>query len=316
MLILFALIFLTGCSWFEPPASPTPPPPDKHAMIIAKVQTYQRLAMESQDGISSLTGCDSLLWGSLMHYSGVPVEIDSYRAENKWFRNPSHACYPDNSRSTISRDQLTGLYYFILRESRLDLIEGLISYAEDHSFIMGEGSIASTHFTVNMLALAGRITYYLGGQSKYRHYPLIYPPGTERYHAHLQLLGIILVHKIAGEIPSNFLDRIEEHYTRNPRNGLAALLHAIYSGIPLDDVQAILLDESLFPSDRLPTPSDRCGFYLWQYEADQLAHDGKSLHWGPCDINEQFGGIDFLFAATLYIEEVERANTLNSLGTR
>jgi hypothetical protein len=53
----------------------------------------------------------------------------------------------------------------------------------------------------------------------------------------------------------------------------------------------ILLDESLFPSDRLPTARDnRCEEYLWQ-------RDDDPKDWGPCDSDRVHDGVDFLFAA-------------------
>jgi hypothetical protein len=269
---------------------------------------YQQLARERQDGITAIHGCDGLLWGSLYHYSDVSIEIDSYRNQNRWFRSPGQDCFPERSSSSVSRDQFTGLYYAILKDQRLDLAVGIIEYAEDNNFIMGEGSLGATRFSVNQLGLVGRLAKYLGYPNKYALYPVIFPPGNERYHAHLELLSIFLIHKLEGQITSNHYSIVQNHHNRNPRNALAALLYAIYSGSSLDQVQDILLDESLFPADRLPAPGDRCGFYLWQYEVDQRNHAGTGYHWQPCVLNEVFGGLDFLFAATLYIEEVERAN--------
>lgn len=308
-IILLSLVFI-GCG----DMFPGPPPvrqATKHERILNVQQIYTDLAKKEQDGYGAIytDGCDSLLWSSLNAYAGATVQIDAFREENKWYRRPDHMCYPDQSHSTISRDQLTGLLFVILKNRRLDLAEGVIKYAENNMFMMGEGDISATHFTANMLGLYGRMIRHLGGKSKYAHYPIFLPPGSNRYHAHLQILAIILVHKIEGTITRNMLDRIEEHYERNPRNALFALMYSIYKNSPVDAVQDILLDSTLFPRDRLPVPTDRCGFYLWQYDTWQEAHSGNGTQWEPCKSRERFAGTDFLFAAKLYVEESSEVHT-------
>ena len=49
------------------------------------------------------------------------------------------------------------------------------------------------------------------------------------------------------------------------------------------------MDEKLFPSDRLPTATDRCEAYLWQ-------RNGGS-DWEPCPRDKLHDGVDFLIAA-------------------
>jgi hypothetical protein len=52
------------------------------------------------------------------------------------------------------------------------------------------------------------------------------------------------------------------------------------------------MDETLFPSDRLPQPKDRCEEYLWQ--RDDLPKD-----WAACDTIGVHDGVDFLIAAKI-----------------
>lgn len=299
------LIFVCSCTYLMP-EKVTPPAPTKLEQLETKYELYLELAKEKEDenGAIITEHCDSLLWSSLYAFSGGTVEIDSFRRENKWFRRPTKDCYPDNSASTISRDQLTGLLFAILVNDRLDLAYGVLEYAEKNRFIMGEGDLARTHMTQNMLGLYGRLVKFLGGYSKYSLYPVYLPPGTDNYHAHLQILHIILLDIMENRLDSNKIARVKEHYKRNPDNALFAIVYNKYVGGAPTAVLETLLDEKLFPARRLPTPQDRCGFYLFQYSKNKTAHTGTGTQWESCNSREDFTGVDFLFAAKLYLDEV------------
>jgi hypothetical protein len=85
-------------------------------------------------------------------------------------------------------------------------------------------------------------------------------------------------------------ETLRRYVEESPRN---ALMHALYHKYKDGDQSktiAILMDETLFPSDRLPHPKDRCEEYLWQ--RDDLPKD-----WQPCDKQGVHDGVDFLLAA-------------------
>ena len=132
-----------------------------------------------------------------------------------------------------------------------------------------------------------------GGQkTKYNYYKVIQFSGLDGYEAHLQLLHSVLYEMLTGKITNNMFDIAQEHSLRNPRNALASyLIHKVTDG-NYEPVYDILMDDTLFPFDRLPTSFDRCGFYLWQYELPR---------WEPCEKYAEHPGIDFLFVAELVL---------------
>jgi hypothetical protein len=295
------LSLLISCSTADIP----PPVSTDNQTIRQKYYTYLDLAKKETDsyGATYTKYCDSLLWSSLYHVSGGAVEIDAFREGFKWYRRPSKDCWPRFSRSSISRDQLLGLLHYILTERRADLIEGTIQYAEDNGFVMGEGSLGATQLTVNFLALMGRVGGALGVETKYQFYPYYLPAGVKSYHAHLQLLGILLYYRTEGRILDNHKRRIVEHYNRNNDNALAAWMYSRFVDISAQSkVVEILLNERWFPSNRLPSPADRCSHYLWQRDKTEKAHTGRGTQWEPCPkSNDRFMGGDFLLVAALYL---------------
>jgi hypothetical protein len=110
------------------------------------------------------------------------------------------------------------------------------------------------------------------------------------YEKHLDAVHIITASmKRGGVLPQDY-ETIRLYAEESPRNALfQALYHRFKDGDQTQAV-AILLDEKLFPSDRLPTSADRCEEYLWQ-------RDDRPNDWEPCDKGKQHDGVDFLVAA-------------------
>lgn len=306
MLRFLLLVFIAGCGLFDK-VEPNPKDPEIIVlpdMVKLKVSQYKQLIGERNASRNDHDyGCDSLLFESLAFVAGVPMEVDRYREGNKWYRRPTKDCWPNHSGSTISRDMFTGLGAALLHNLRIDLLKGVIKYAEDNNFIMGEGEISRTHFSHNMLALYGRMLAHLGYPNKYQYYTPIFFKDVDGYEAHLQILQIIVYDKIYGRISGNMMQAVKHHYKRNPRNVLFSLVFHKYTDKDYREAGRVLMDEALFPNDRLPTDEDRCGFYLWQYDLYQKDHTReKNYQWRPCNRRRTHDGYDFIFAANLYLE--------------
>jgi len=117
------------------------------------------------------------------------------------------------------------------------------------------------------------------------------------FEAHLDVLSIYTEFMIYGAISSYDLERLRRYSEASPRN---ALFQAFYYTFDGDQTLAteILLDESLFPADRLATDADHFTHYLWQRDENE--------DWQPCGSSEKrpcegitHAPVDYLFAARI-----------------
>jgi hypothetical protein len=268
--------------------------------LIEKQVTYLEL-IEKHRGPSGWIkdyDCDGLLFNSIAKVSGVEG-IDLHKAfdGDRWYRSPSKDCYPDRSKSTISRDMLLGvlLYSAITRDSSIP--ESLLAYGEENGWMMGEGVISRTWFSFNLRRISAEIIKLVTGNEldKYLKIPLIVTGTKEGYQAHLESL-ILLIKGEWGSLDQLDFLAVRSYYRRNPDNAVFSYLYHRYADGDFSGTVRTLLDEGLFPSDRLPTNRDRCTEYLWQRE--------KGVDWQPCEKERFHSGIDFLFMSYLVLREI------------
>jgi hypothetical protein len=155
--------------------------------------------------------------------------------------------------------------------------------------------ISRTYFAPNLQATLAEVIYRLGGTNKvsYRGIPQTYVQNTG-FAAHLQLLHILLRADLTGGIENTALQVVKYNYNRSPQNPLFAYAYHRYVDGDQTETQDILLIETLFPNNRLPTSHDRCEPWLSQRDG------GKD--WEPCDLDKEariHSGGDFLFVAYL-----------------
>ena len=118
-------------------------------MLLKKQRLYLNLSVQKKDsfGWISDSKCDGLLFNSLYSLSGGIVNLEKASGRpGGWFRHPSKNCYKTKgSASTISRDMLLGLFLWIWKNKRLDLIESIIHFGEANrdslgNWTMGHGT--------------------------------------------------------------------------------------------------------------------------------------------------------------------------------
>lgn len=170
--------------------------------LMHKYETYLSLAKAQQLAPHGWTylSCDGLLFTSL--YSSVQgsvgVDITAAReASGRWLRRPIETtCMDGESPSSISKDMLMGLMYYIWRTKRLDLAQALVDYGSSKNWVMGEpypAEISRVLATPSLIGLAYQVLYALGGPDHVeRQFPDIYPAGNVGFEAHLQILSILL----------------------------------------------------------------------------------------------------------------------------
>ena len=259
-----------------------------------KAINYQHANNSHQDAHGFLTtGCDSLLFTSLLAtFSKPEIDILAARdADGAWHRRPDAPCFPNESRSEISRDMITGVMFWALFQNKPEILEDLRSYGKAHNWIMGLGDQNRTAMSANIITLLDMSIDFLRGKPNKEESFFFFALPVVGYAAHLQTLQILMIGKIKGKISPGLFAAATRNLRNNPRNALYQYTVAKYSTGVFSTAIATLLDESLFPVGHLPTTENHCTEYLWQRD---LGAD-----WEPCEKFEEHTGTDFLFVYEL-----------------
>lgn len=230
-----------------------------------KFEKYIELLPTVQDstGFIDSDECDSLLFSCLVGCVPGVSMLPQAAYDSKtgmWHRRPcDKPCYPNHSKSTISRDMLLGLAWYAYCNSRLDISEQVIKYALSHCLIMGEGVLSRTLMTPGLLSTYAWISYKLGGPSRpwLRYLPSVESKKTTDYQAHLSVLHIVLRNKLTGK--DKHKDILWHHVNRQPSNPLFQ-----YAVGNINSAGRLLRDIVLWPENRLPTNWDRKSGWLIQ----------------------------------------------------
>ncbi len=265
-----------------------------------KADLYKSLQPSALDENGWPHKCDAVGFLALCKAAGNCENANFFDAEEsagKWQRNKEHNCVETGgSKTSISKDMLMmGFYYGLFKmekETAKGYFNRLEKYGRDHDWIMGYpsetlGDLGRVYMTPPMIATLYNIIEKVSGTKplRSRSSRIMAPTG---YQAHLRVLDILIQAKLKGGIDVFQMTDLDDLHNRNPKNALYQIVFHRFKDGDLSEATDILLDEKLFPSDRLPTSSDRCDGYLWQRE------NGKD--WQPCDEGVTHDGIDFMFA--------------------
>ncbi len=258
--------------------------------ISDKYQTYLTLATEKQMSHGWLyLDCDGLLFSSLSAWAGLDSSIDAARqSPGVWWRRPDENCYPTESKSEISRDMIVGLVWWLYKHKMADDIRDIFYVCKQDGFL-GAGDKSRTKCTPNTLSTLSVAYKGLTGQDLgYSHLPVTLTVLRSGYQVHLTALQIAFRKMVTGKLSAANNAWLYRRVRYNKRNAVILTTWG-------DDERAgeTLMDEGLFPPNRLPTSADRCEPWLWQR---------KESEWKSCKGGKHRGG-DFLFAAKLLLGE-------------
>jgi hypothetical protein len=250
------------------------------------------------------TKCDGLLFNSLYSVAGGKSDPSLARGEpGVWYRHWMKDCYPKESASTISRDMFMGLLIWLWHNKRKDLLDEIIDYGENHanaigSWVMGKGDIFAIGIRLEFQADFYEMRYRLGGHDHgKRKIPQI-RFDLKGYEDHLQMLDIYLRALMLGSMPEMDFNAAKSSAKREPKNALFQAIYHRYSDGDYSSAIKILLDESIFPSDRMPSSENHCEMYLWQ-------RDSSGKDWQPCPSDRRiFSAVDYLFAKAIILNEI------------
>lgn len=280
MLKLLLILALFSCTKREDKK-----PLVKEPKIAEKAELYKLL----HKGWAHQGGCDSLGFTSLAKIAGGASDVDIYKAEGepgRWYRNESHQCYDlGQSKSDISKDMFIMLWPYLYIKGDKSALQRIWDYGQANGWVMGRGYYSRTYLTPALVLVLQEMIL------KSSLLPEATPSQDKKagYEKHLDAIAIFTRGIMRGGISEVDYETLRQYSDASPRNALFKALYNKYKTGDQSDVIAILLDEKLFPSDRLPTAQDRCEEYLWQRD------DGSD--WEPCDSDKTHDGVDFLFAA-------------------
>lgn len=277
MIKILLIISLFGCK----PAKKPVDPQQIDSGVKVKAELYKSL----HTGWAAHK-CDSLGFTSLCKLSGGCVDANIFDAEvdGMWYRSPDHQCFDTGeSASDTSKDMITMLLPYLYQTGDKDALKRIRSYGNSHGWVFGRGPISRTYMTPPIVAMIQRMidgTGELLGISEESR-------GFER---NLDAITALSTAMVKGSMPDNIYLKIKGYAEDQPNNALFQAIKNRYDSGDQSQTIGILMNENLFPSDRLPSTLDRCEGYLWQRDED-------NIDWKPCQPQVDHDGTDFLFAA-------------------
>ena len=257
--------------------------------LSRKSEVYSELVNSHRDehGFIMTEKCDALLFSGLLSAS-LPGTINILAARDDtgaWHRRPNHDCSPSigNSRSTISRDMILGLFWHLYKNKDLDTAIELIEDLRSNAYkLRGQGTLGELLVNPSMLSTLAHIILKLDGPR----YPIeLAMPAVFGKHdgfvAHLTVWHILLRGELLGEIPDSHFTILQWQKDRQPNNPLFQAAYNKYLTGNQTDSILLLLDSAEWPADRLPTTNEHCSD--WVIERDYSEKD-----WSACGPEKPF----------------------------
>lgn len=265
--LLLSIIWMIAACGTQPRR--TPPHPGGNSQVTAlqeKSNLYVSLLPErlGPSGFLFTEVCDSLLFSGLLASAAPELGIDISAARNtagQWFRRPVSMpeCYTEfqegrrGSRSTISRDMFTGLFWWLYTQKQAGLAENTLQYARDHDYVMGQGDPSRISLMPNLTRQLANIVSSLTGQSQDEdNLPVTYATELTGYELHILTWQILLDARIHGGITDRQLEVLADAVTRYPANPLYQAAYHKYTDGNQSEAIRLLLDTGHWPADRLP----------------------------------------------------------------
>jgi hypothetical protein len=295
------------------PSKPHPIEPTLLEQFEDKYYDYLLWSRAKQDqyGFIHTDECDALLYTGLYSITGEPVEIEAARDElGRWHRRPiENPCYVDGqdlgSKSTISRDMFTGLFWHIVWYKRLDLAEQIWRYGRDNGWKMGSGDITRIYLTPGRITQLANIIRHLGGPERWITYlPHVMFDEVDGFRAHLNVLNVLLSGVMDGHITDKEQELITSHHFDWDNGNNALFNYAFQKWVGNGDYThsiQLLMNETWFPRGHLPTGCQRYGANVWSERPGDHGLRGFS---DQC--KRVHAGLDLLFTGTLILKDLGR----------
>jgi hypothetical protein len=283
---------------------------DVNERLVAKKQLYCELSKPAYEKVGYVHGrCDGLLFTALRGIGCGDVDIGTFQnAEGRWYRDPEHDCFiadrpqvENGSDSSISKDMMVGAMNYLWWSKDLPKIDATIKYGKANNWVMGDAVDFETTSSKCLLS-PGLVSLLfdmqenlsLGSISNTSQRTDVIPINTG-FRAHLDVLHILLSGSVFGALTDSEVETLKKQAKRQPRNALFQAAYHLYTDGDQTIATELLMDESHFPNDKLPTNHDNhCTEYLYQ-------RDDEPKDWSPCADGklEEYSGTDLAFAVSI-----------------
>lgn len=303
---MLALSLASGCKDRNDGNKPNPGVED--AALLAKYDLYLERQSDHDDENGFITHeCDDLLFSGLVGSLDCDrLKIASARdPDGRWFRRP----LPEGRecQRETSRDMFYGVIAYAKNCGDIELLKQVRAYGREHINAVGAWRMAPEGDGRQLIlpdqqALIGETIGSMGGEAGFeKDFPRPVSDSVVGFNAHLQTLAILQYGKAKTGITTSDLAALRFQAKRQPRNPLfqAAVYRYSPDAAERDSSKtaalAMLLDESFFPAENLPTSANYCTDWLTQ-------RDDEPGDWTPCpEEGKTHTGGDFLFAAAVLI---------------
>lgn len=275
--------------------------------VDGKFVRYLALSRSQQDQNGYITKKCDMAFHTALYAAATGLDIDFTLIRNEdgqLFRTWAKDCLATGrSRSTFSRDPWLALLLVSWVREDLDYVERMIKYVEDHDGKIGDhdgsaSGLSRVVMTPQLLHLAYRVRHKLGGDAPpIPKLPEVYSD-VKGSDGALQVLFILVSGLVDGGIDERARNQLNWHKDNSPRN---AFFHAVRDKFTDgDQAKAIelIMDERLYPADRLPQSSDRCSNYLH-------TRDDANGNYEPCGDDEIHPGHDFLIVSAIILGKLK-----------
>ena len=275
------------------------------ARLKLKYNSYLKMIESHQDsqGFVLTDHCDATLFSGLLASLPLPKDVIMSSAKNKggyWLRRPANhpQCYPKHSKSSISRDMILGVMWYCWFSGKKQLMKTTYNHIKDHDYVMGFGIpsrlLLMPGLEATMAEIAGEGSWWT------RNMLQTWPQNLTDYQIHLAFLHALLRGDMKGYITKSMFEMFDTYSIDNYNNPLYQFAYELYSIGCMDRVAELLLDERIWPSDRLPRRKDRKSAWVTQRD--------YGPDWKPSDENpdKEHSGGDFLMVAWLVLRELEK----------
>mgnify|MGYP001615603093 CR=1 FL=1 len=226
------------------------------------------------------------------------INIDAAKDENgAWYRRPGHDCGPafNNSRSTISRDMVVGLLWHMWRNKDVKGATALLKDLKARTYwLRGEGTAGELLMTPALVNTLAEMVFRMGGTSydTERAFPAILDDSGEGFIAHLTVLHLLLRGEILGGLFESDIKTLKSYMDKSPQNPLFVGAYHKYSDGNQSAMIDMLMDNSEWPNNSLPTTENHCS--NWPV---QRVYDEKN--WGACSPTKEHTGAELVVIYSL-----------------
>jgi hypothetical protein len=264
-LLIYISLLLVSCGTQKIEKSPTVADSlDKQ--LKSKTELY--LSLITSDELLFPERCDKLTFKSLLSAAGPFQDMSAFEVAGKYSRDVV-PCYPNDSKSSISRDGILAVLQDIWTHGDLVRLNRMIAYGEAHNWVVGEGPLDYTNMAL-LLPIIYRMQDRLSGKTNLE---LASSAALDSvlsgFQGHLLANYLWLKARMEGSLNALEVSLLKSLVSANPRDPMYQALYHRFTDGDMSETYKILLDSPEFPDDHLPLET---GVFGWGSEPALVAY--------------------------------------------